>query len=335
MWSINTLVARTLISLTGLGAIFYIVIVITGTSSYACPFQTPVSIGLRGLWKRVRSGIVSSIVHSNRVLSRIRGMWKRRARPLPRRQSLQIIPPLERVRVQQSELWLKPQDLDIIRRTNTDDVLCVSWILKHITDPEALDAALPLAGEIRWFDDGVRVDPPFDLIVSTFEACFDPTRRLYSGSRDRAYHSARAILWIHTLAMCKSEELARTFPLPNVEYTTPVPDPDLEHLLRANNGGLDPGRRIGLLLTINPGQTPSHSQWISNLLLRFSSANLTKPHHGSILRWFSRGYDAKTTISLNTTLNRILVWCTFLGSPIQEEALNIQDKSYDISYFCS
>ena len=341
MMSVNTPVARTLISLTSLGAIFYIAIVITGTSSYACPFQTPVSIGLRGLWKRVRSG-----------------MWKRRVRPLPRRQSLPAIL-LENVEVQQSESvpspddppqpqslstlhnipqfepWLKQEDLAIIRKTNTDDILCVSWILKHITDPEALDAALPLAGEIRWFDDGVHINPPFNLIVSTFEACFDPTRRLYSGARDRAYHSARAILWIHTLAMCKSEELARNFPLPNVEYTTSVPDPDLGHLLRANNGGWGPGRRIGSLLTIDPGQTPSHSQWISNLLLQFSSADLAKPHHESILRWFSRGHDTKTTISLNTTLNRILVWCTFLGSPIKEEALNIQDKSYDISYFYS
>jgi hypothetical protein len=126
------------------------------------------------------------------------------------------------------------KDLASIRRTNTDDVRCVSWILRSITDPEALDAAIRLAGEIRWFDDGVNVNPPYDLIVSTFEACFDSTGTLYPGSRDRAYYSGRAMMWIHTLAMCKSEEFASTFPLPNTEYTTPAPDPDLEHLLRAN-----------------------------------------------------------------------------------------------------
>jgi hypothetical protein len=49
MWSVNTSVARVVISFTVLGILFYIGIVAAGTSSYECPFQTPVSIGLRHL----------------------------------------------------------------------------------------------------------------------------------------------------------------------------------------------------------------------------------------------------------------------------------------------
>ena len=361
MWTINTPVACTLISLTGLGVVFYVGIVIAGMSSYACPFQTPASIALRGPWKKIRPGISPAIAHSKRallltrqtweqkvqpgfdslivyskwVLSRTRRMWKRRVRPLLCRPSLPTTVAFGNVQVQESEPWLKPKDLATIRRTNTDDILCVSWILRHITDPEALDAALPLAGEIRWFDDGVNVNPPYDLIVSTFEACFDSARRLYPKSRDRAYYSARAVLWIHTLAMCKSEEFARRFPLPNVEYTTPVPDPDLEHLLRVNHKGRHVGSRTGWLLRINLGHTPPHSQWISNLLLHCSWAIRTPLYHESILYWFSNGHETKTTIPLNTTINRILVWCAILGSPVEAGALKVQDKSYDISYFCS
>ena len=52
---------------------------------------------------------------------------------------------------------------------------------------------------------------PYDLVVSTFHACFDCNRRVYPGSRDRGYNCGRAILWIHTLAMCKSGEFASTF----------------------------------------------------------------------------------------------------------------------------
>ena len=182
MWSINASVARTLITFTGLGVTFYIGVMIAGTLLYACPFQTPASTTLRGPWKKIRDWIISSIIHSKRVLSRTYQMWKRRVRSL-RHRSLPTIP-LEDVQIQQSksaptpdnspqpqslstldnvpqsELWLKPKDLAVVCRTNTDDVRCVSWILKHITDPEALDAALPLAGEIRWFDDGVKVNPP-------------------------------------------------------------------------------------------------------------------------------------------------------------------------------
>jgi len=58
-----------------------------------------------------------------------------------------------------------------------------------------------------------NVNPPYDLVVSTFEACFDFTGKLYPGSRDRAYYTGRAMLWIHALAMCKSEEFSDTFPL--------------------------------------------------------------------------------------------------------------------------
>ena len=54
MRSTNASIAYTLTSLTGLGVAFYLVVVIAGTSSYACPFQTPTSFALRSSWKKVR-----------------------------------------------------------------------------------------------------------------------------------------------------------------------------------------------------------------------------------------------------------------------------------------
>ena len=220
---------------------------------------------------------------------------------------------------------------------NASDVGCVSWILREITDPEALDAAMPLAGEIRWFDNGINVDPPYDQIVSTFKACFDPTRTLYPGSRDRAYYSGRAMLWIRTLAMCKSWEFGSRFTLPDVEYTTPVPDPDLEQLLQLNSRYLTFNEGIERLFVVNPSHTSSHLHWISNLLLHYSYswAALIKEDHQHILDCVSRIHETGTTIPLNVKLNRLLVWRTFLGSPVEEEVLKIQDKSYDISYFYS
>ena len=210
----------------------------------------------------------------------------------------------------------------------------MSWILRNITDPEGLDAALPLTGEIRWFDDGVDVDPPYDQIVSTFEACFDSTRTLYPGSRDRAYHSGRAMIWIHTLAMCKSEEFANTFPLPNFKYATPVPDPDLDHLFRINDFWFTRYRLLSLYSVI-PESSPSHLQRISNILLHCSWANRTELDHGEIRQCVSASSETEDAIPLNVTLNHLLVWCTFLGSPVEEEVLKVQDKSYDFSCFYS
>ena len=97
MWSINTSVAYTLITLTGLGFLFYIGIVVAGMSSYACPFQTPASITLRSPRKKLQRGIVSFVVHCKRVLSWVHRMWNRSVRSLLRHQSPLI--PLENIEV--------------------------------------------------------------------------------------------------------------------------------------------------------------------------------------------------------------------------------------------
>ena len=217
----------------------------------------------------------------------------------------------------------------MIRRTNADDVQCVSWILGNITDPEALDAALPLAGEIRWFGYGVDVEPIYDQIVSTFMSCFDPSRTLYPGSRDRAYYSGRVILWIRVLETCH-HTYGNFHRLPYGEYTTQVPDPDLEHLLGSIAAVWGNSISIERLLRIDPGHTPLHSQWVSNLLLHYSR-RITDPN--TDLGLFSGAHEIKTTTPLNAKLNRLLTWCTFLGSPVESEVLMIQNKSYGISYF--
>ena len=43
VWSVNVFVACIIISFTAFGFLFYIGIVVAGTSSYGCPFQTPAS----------------------------------------------------------------------------------------------------------------------------------------------------------------------------------------------------------------------------------------------------------------------------------------------------
>jgi len=330
-WTINASVAYTLISLTGLGVGFYVAIVIAGMSSYACPFQTPASAALRDLWKVVQYWVVSLTVHYTRVISRTRGMWKQGVRLVLRRQPLPTTIPLENIEVHGSEPWVMPKDLATICRTNADDVLCVSWILRNIIDPEALDAAVRLAGTIRWFDDGLNVDPPYDLIVPTFEACFDLTGKLYPGSRDRAYYSGRAMMWIHTLAMCKSVEFGNRFPLLGTEYITLGLDPDLEHLLRVSRP-TSPSWHIPRLLAIRPEHTPSHSQWISNVLLHLAWANQIRLDRDFTLFIIPGVRETKITLPLDAALGRLLVWCILLGSPVEEEVLEIQDKSCDISF---
>ena len=198
----------------------------------------------------------------------------------------------------------------------------MSWILRNITDPGALDVAIRLAGTIRWFEDGADVVPPYDLVVSAFHGCFDPNGNVYPGSRDRAYYSARAVIWIRTRAMCKSQGFAQRFPPLAISRTTPAPDRDFEQLLAVNSRMSD---GFGWWFDFDPRHTPSHSQWISDVLLHCSWASRTTLWTVAI--WINTPRTGETAVPLDTTLNRLLMWCISIGSPVEEDALKVQDKS--------
>jgi len=222
--------------------------------------------------------------------------------------------------------WLTPTALATLRSTNAGDLRCVSWILWNITDPEALDAALRLAGTVWWFEDGLDVEPPYDQIVSTFKGCFDSNGRIYAGSRDRAYHSAQAVLWIHICAMCVSGEFGERFPLPTIFHNATSLDLDLNYLLKIY-ASQDTPYMIYRMYFYNAEATPVCFQWTSNALLHLSWAKCNIPGTFNVLSQFNwyRGYDP---IPLNAVLNNLLAFCIFIGRPVEWELLKIQDKRY-------
>ena len=394
MATIDTSVATVLITLTALGVLFYLGIVIAGTSSYECPFQTPVSEALRGSWKKVGPQTIATllpivttgkylykslpwslalgawqhfwedilfvlkILHAMYWLPLIEWLHHPHNPPLPITQPapLEHMPqpaPLYRMwweKIQckilhialclphqplptgpDTPLWLKPGALATLQSTNANDVRCVSWILWNITDPEALDAAIRLAGAIRWFEDGLDVEPPYDLVVSTLKACFDPSGKIYPGSRDRAYYSARAIVWIHIRAFCNSAGSKHRFPFPVIHYDYTSLDHDLRDVLRVFDRE-DTGDILAWMYPILPKFTPAHLQWTSNALLHLSWAKQRAPDiFDSIGGYIEQ--EQQCTIPLNTFLNHLLASCIFLGWPIGEEVLKIQDK-YIVHHPC-
>ena len=228
--------------------------------------------------------------------------------------------------------WLAPTTLATLREMNATDLRCVSWTLWEITDPEALNAAIRLAGTIRWFEDGLDVEPRYDLIVSTLKACFDPTGKLYPGSRDGAYCSWRAILWIHVRAMCRSKEFALKYTLPIIPCDATSFDDDLKDIFRIYRG-LDTPATFAWMYTALPQVTPGHQQWVWNVLLHASWARRGEPGaFDAIANHRAKGDWG--TIPSSALLNRLLTWCIFLGWPVDKVVLRIQDKSCVISRFC-
>jgi len=414
-WSINTTVASILITLTVLGILFYFGIVIAGTSSYECPFQTPASTRLRSLWREIqshkalptclsaatsplwRNATRPIVVATHRLNHTITGIilgfnqWVFRPRPRanhlspvislreiqedshtsplfipPSPQSIppspQSIPPSPYIHPSSHRIntptfdakslhhessssqeiipntmgnvrsWLTPEDFTTIQKANAKDARCVSWILRNITDPEALDAAIRLAGMVQWFEDGINVEPPYSIIVSVFHTCSDSTRLVYPGLSERAYYSARAMLWIHTLASCVSEEFASTFPLPPVPEEMPG-HPDLSLLLKLFGNDYLP-RWFYLMNSVISSNTHVHMQWTLYVVLHKFWANKMEANTFYALCCHRIQSIPWNTIPLDVTLNLLLVCSISLGLPLEDGALKIQDKSYAVPDFC-
>ena len=391
MWSVNTSVARVVISFTALGLLFYVGIVAAGTSSYECPFQTPASEVLRnlrdsGITRRLLARVSPSnailLIRATRVVAR-RGLVSapRRAYAVMQYLSTWEISPsrmMSNIRSTATKVghqlivlllridrafgnakqWLvqgtrrlgragllpttventdqqpgplqnghglvvRVRNLEDLRKQNTDNVRCVCWVLRNITDPEAIDSAIRLAGTIRWFDGDSDHDPPFDLIVSTFDACFDSTKQLYPGMRDRAYFSARAILQISMRARTQPKECAPKYPFPEVSpNTTKHTDDDLHHILRMLQYNFNSDRPT-LDFPKASANTHQHLLWISNLFV-----DLAHVGPNPILQSYESYLSVAVANHQATIANTFLIWYMFLGGHIEEETFWATDKSY-------
>ena len=361
IWSVNTSVARIVVSFTVFGVLFYIGIVVAGTWSCECPFQTPASTTLRFLraggttrkllasvsplkiisaidttWTNSRQGVVSAShrvrdivrhpppwkISLSRIMSIIHGIAAKvghqtivpllridRAFGNSKQRLIQGIRRLRRARllpITVEDTHLQPLvsrngpglrvrvwNLENIRRQNTDNARCVCWVLRNITDPEAIDSAIRLAGTIRWFNGDSDLHPPFDLIVSTFEACFDSTRHPYPGMRDRAHFSARAILQISMRTRTQSDERASKYTIPTIPSNSfRHTDPDLHHVLSMLECNSDSDRPTFRF----PGadtNSRTHLLWVLNLLV-----DVTRVGPNPILK----SYESYLSVASPTTI---------------------------------
>ena len=342
MASVDPTIYAVLLSLTLPGFALYSGMVIIGTASYEFPFQTPLSTLFRYMWRKVKPRLIpaaSSIVVTLRTWEKtLRGRISEIHSSIVNIYPGSLRTPLPTIRgdphppeIRPIIPWFETEELDRIQMKNTVEVRCVSWILRKITDPEAIDIAVQLARTVRWFEHGTGKEPPYDQILSIFHTCFGSSGEVHPGLRDRAYHSARALLWIHTLLVCKLREFTRAFLPPPAKYAASVLDHDLAHLLVVNTSTSFNDRFTRLLQT-REGHSPQHSQWISNVLLHLSFA----AHHAFDFRWIydSRFFMHNANVPSGAMLNGLLMCCSFLGSPVVEEALIIQDKSYVMFHFC-
>jgi len=197
----------------------------------------------------------------------------------------------------------------------------VYWIIQNITDPEAVDSAIRLAGTIRWFDGDSNYDPPFKFITGAFDACFDSAKQLYPGMKDRAYSSAQAILRINTSARTQPQECADKYCIPSAISSSSYPhaDADLYHaicMLKSNYGVPT--------LDFPRGRADNHPHllWMSNLFVEITHVG-PNPTLQSYWSYLSAAISNNRPIIANI----LLVWYILLGGHIKEETIWVGDKS--------
>ena len=67
LWEINTTVASVVLGVTSAGVISYMFIIVVGTASESCPYQTPGSNVLRYLWPKVWGILYSALRGSTTI----------------------------------------------------------------------------------------------------------------------------------------------------------------------------------------------------------------------------------------------------------------------------
>lgn len=364
MWAINASVARTLLGLTAFGMAFFISIVVAGTSSYECPFQTPASLALRALGVHRTFGCLASSLPSVGIRRRLRALSRKLGylpfvtRALVTRIKAVISKALHRYSILShatapreilphgmllpgqfttplytSNSWnigpvLKEQNLVVPRRANRADARCINWILKIITDPEAINSALRLACTIRWYDDGVDSRPSYEELNSVLVECFGFDGRVHPGMRNRAYDCARVIGRLFVLAWARSEALA----LPRVPHRPPsrwianaAGDPDLRSILSLlsgfSHGGVPPISEEDFT-----GISTAHTIWVSDLLLHLEWAR--RDNYETVLFLPALLLRQKHPLPAIAIANILMTACISLGWPVNAEVLLVDDKSY-------
>ena len=215
------------------------------------------------------------------------------------------------------------RNFEALRRQNADNARCVSWVLRNITDPEAIDSAIRLARNIRWFDGDPSNDPPNDLIGSIFEACFDSTTEVYFGMRDRAYSAACTILQIHARARAQSNEHALRYPIPAAPMVIYDQDhPCLSEILsQFERVSCTPRITLGLW-NYAGGDHFAHSLWLSNLLVELTRAGPNPIWKSPSTHLFAAATDDRAIIA-----NTLLMWYMILGGRVEEEIFWPVDRS--------
>ena len=188
LWDINRTVSSVIIAFTVLGVVLYLLIVVAGTLSRACPFQTPVSIAIRALLEHHRKGIGRAFKAARTFFSSTRTRSQAGLIVSHRRSTTSPI----------------ASDID-----NQDDEVraelgCILTMFKMAKAPDSVKAIMAYITEVVW-DDRLKVVPLLQVHQTLRESLVRSAGgKVYprQGARDKALWSAKALLHLYNQRRC-------------------------------------------------------------------------------------------------------------------------------------
>jgi len=328
LWIINLTVASVVIAIMCLGSVFYILIVIAATITDDCPFQTPASQILRGIYRLDNS--------HNRYIARIRHaiyrLWLGTTR-LYRT----IIPKLLPPRTQATPLVGLPQENRAVRLfdrketdrdTHTVDAGCIIWMIDTARGKTASQIISDFIPEVVWHPD-IKCNPSLPYLYGQAVECFNfegRTANLISRLRDQAFAATKAFIHVYS-QMRVTGVIDDSF----IHCTR------IHHTQLANgqhNGDLDLESTLWLMDYIMDKQREidwnetklsySHLTWMAHVILPLvwlRGGQLDECFQGLVTKVLDWGDWRMGT-------DCILMLCLSLGIPVHPEDLLVVDKQY-------
>ena len=186
LWDISHTISFVIAGFTIVGMVVYLLIVVAGTFSRSCPFQTPISIAIRAILEFYRKEIEGA---------------SKTARNLFRfaRSQTSLI-------VHRQQLPTPPIATDIDDQDNEvrAELRCILTMFNMTKAPDSVKAIMAYITEIVW-DDRLKSVPLLQVYQALRESLLrsaDGKVHPRPGARDRALWSAKALLHLYNQRRC-------------------------------------------------------------------------------------------------------------------------------------
>ena len=186
VWDINHTTSSIIVGFVVTGAVLYLPMVVAGTCSKNCPFQTPISVGIRAVLESRQENITGAF-------KTIKGfLW-----PAP----IQARLTAHHERLPASPIASDIDDQDSEVRT---ELSCILTMFKMTKAPDSVKAIMAYITEIVW-DERLEFIP----LLQVYQALCESLLRSANGNvhprrgaRDLAFWSAKALLHLYNQRRC-------------------------------------------------------------------------------------------------------------------------------------